>query len=100
MATADTSVPTVTVHIPTPLRSMTDGAETVDVQGTTVRDAVDHLTEQHGELRKHLFTDEGSLRNFVNIYLDDEDIRYLEKEQTPLEEGQSLSIVPSIAGGR
>ena len=98
MAT-QTSIPTVTIHIPTPLRSMTEGQETVEVQGQTIADAVEALTSDYSDLRQHLYTDEGSLRSFVNIYLDDEDIRYLEKEQTELEDGQEVSIVPSIAGG-
>lgn len=98
MAT-QTSTPTVTVHIPTPLRSMTDDQETVEVQGRTIKDAVDALTSEYSELRQHLYTEDGSLRSFVNIYLDDEDIRYLDDEHTELEDGQEVSIVPSIAGG-
>ena len=57
------------------------------------------LTTKHDGLRKHLYTDEGKLRNFVNVYLNDEDIRYLQKEQTPVKSGDTLSIVPSVAGG-
>lgn len=78
---------------------MTDDQETVEVQGKTVDEAVAALTEKYSELRQHLYTDDGSLRSFVNIYLEDEDIRYLDNEDTELEDGQTVSIVPSIAGG-
>lgn len=98
MAT-ETTTPTVTVHIPTPLQSMTDENDTVEVRGRTIGDAIQALTDEFPELRQHLYKEDGSLRSFVNIYLEDEDIRYLDNEDTPLEDGQTLSIVPSIAGG-
>jgi molybdopterin converting factor small subunit len=98
MAT-QTTIPTVTIHVPTPLRSMTDDRETVEVQGETIRDVLGALTDEFSELRQHLYTEDGSLRSFVNIYVDDEDIRYLDNEETELQEGQTVSIVPSIAGG-
>ncbi len=88
-----------TIHIATPLRPFTDKKESVDVNGATVGELLADLTTRHGGLRKHLYTDEGRLRNFVNIYLNDEDIRYLQKEQTPVKAGDTLSIVPSVAGG-
>ena len=88
-----------TIHIPTPLRPFTDKKESVEVSGKTVGELLADLTARHGGLRKHLFTDEGRLRNFVNVYLNDEDIRYLQREQTPVKPGDSLSIVPSVAGG-
>src|SRR5687768_8918347 len=88
-----------TIHIPTPLRPFTDKKESVEVSGATVGDLLKDLTTRHDGLRKHLYTDEGRLRNFVNVYLNDEDIRYLQKEQTPVKPGDSLSIVPSVAGG-
>ena len=69
------------------------------MQGATVGDAMNALVAQHPELRKHLYTDDGKLRAFVNLYLNDEDIRYLEKEATALKDGDNISIVPSIAGG-
>ena len=65
----------------------------------TVGEALGQLTNQFGDLRKHLFTEEGKLRSFVNVYVNDEDIRYLEKENTQLRDGDIVSIVPSIAGG-
>jgi adenylyltransferase/sulfurtransferase len=88
-----------TIHIPTPLRPFTDKKEAVQVSGTTVGELLADLTQQYGGLRKHLYADDGKLRNFVNIYLNDEDIRYLQREQTPVKPGDALSIVPSVAGG-
>ena len=88
-----------TIHIPTPLRPFTDKKESVEVSGGTVGELLADLTRRHEGLRKHLYTDEGRLRNFVNVYLNDEDIRYLQREQTPVKPGDSLSIVPSVAGG-
>jgi len=88
-----------TIHIPTPLRPFTDKQESVDVNGGTVGELLADLTKKYEGLRKHLYADDGRLRNFVNIYLNDEDIRYLQKEKTPVKPGDSLSIVPSVAGG-
>jgi len=88
-----------TIHIPTPLRPFTDTQESVQVSGATVGELLADLTKQYDGLRKHLYTDEGKLRNFVNVYLNDEDIRYLQREATPVKPGDSLSIVPSVAGG-
>jgi adenylyltransferase/sulfurtransferase len=87
------------VHIPTPLRQYAGKRAAVDVNGGTVEDALANLVSQHHELRRHLFTDDGKLRSFVNVYVNDEDIRYLQKERTPVKEDDTLSIVPSIAGG-
>src|SRR5215208_7155631 len=88
-----------TIHIPTPLRPFTDKKESVEVSGATVGELLADLTTRYDGLRKHLYADDGRLRNFVNVYLNDEDIRYLQKEQTPVKPGDSLSIVPSVAGG-
>ena len=88
------------VLIPTPLRQYADKKDTVDLSGATVGEVLGALTTQFGDLRKHLFNDEGKLRSFVNVYLNDEDIRYLDKEKTAVADGDTLSIVPSIAGGR
>ncbi len=89
----------VKVIIPTALRQYAAKKDAIEIQANTVAEALARLTTQYGDLRKHLFTDEGKLRNFVNIYLNDEDIRYLKKDQTPLHDNDVLSIVPSIAGG-
>lgn len=87
------------ILIPTPLRQYTDKRDSVELEGATVGELLNALTTQYAELRRHLFTDEGKLRNFVNVYVNDEDIRYLNKEATPVKEGDTVSIVPSIAGG-
>ena len=88
-----------TIHIPTPLRPFTDKKESVEVNGNTVGELLADLTTRHDGLKKHLYADDGRLRNFVNVYLNDEDIRYLEREATPVKPGDELSIVPSVAGG-
>jgi len=87
------------IHIPTPLRQYVGKQASVEVQGTTVGEAMNALVAQHPELRKHLYTDDGRLRAFVNLYVNDEDIRYLQKEATTIKDGDNISIVPSIAGG-
>ena len=89
------------IFIPTPLRAYAGGNDTVEVGGATVQEALEALTVTHGDLRKHLFTPEGKLRSFVNLYLNDEDVRYLPaKETTAISATDTLSIIPSIAGGR
>lgn len=88
------------VHIPTPLRSYTRGKETVEVSASSIQGALDALVIDSPELRKHLFTEDGKLRSFVNIYLNDDDVRYLpQKEDTATTEVDELTIIPSIAGG-
>jgi MoaD family protein len=87
------------IHIPTPLRQYVGKQASVEVKGATVGEAMNQLVAQHPDLRKHLYTEEGKLRAFVNLYVNDEDIRYLQKEATALKDGDNISIVPSIAGG-
>ncbi len=87
------------INIPTPLRPFTDKKEAVEVSGATVGELLSDLTTRYEGLRKHLYADNGKLRNFVNVYLNDEDIRYLQREATPVKAGDTLSIVPSVAGG-
>lgn len=88
------------IFIPTPLRPYAEGKDAVEVNATTITEALDVLTQTHSGLRKHLFTEEGKLRAFVNLYFNDEDVRYLpEKERTPVSASDTLSIIPSIAGG-
>ncbi len=89
----------VKVVIPTPLRQYAGKSDSVIVEGSTVDEIMRNLMARYGELQKHLYTEEGKLRSFVNIYRNDEDIRYLEREKTPVKETDVLSIVPSIAGG-
>jgi len=87
------------ILIPTPLRTYTDKQEVVEADGTTVGELLANMTAQYVDLRQHLYTDEGKLRNFVNIYVNDDDIRYLEKEQTAVTSDDTVSIIPSVAGG-
>jgi len=87
------------ILIPTPLRQYAGKQDSVDLAGATVGDVLNSLTSQYAELRRHLYTDEGKLRSFVNVYVNDDDIRYLDKEATALKAGDTVSIVPSIAGG-
>lgn len=87
------------VSIPTPLRRYTDGAGVIEVSGNSVASALDSLLEKYPSLKKQLYTEDGRLRSFVNVYLNDEDIRYLEKNDTVVKPGDTISIVPSIAGG-
>jgi|SRR6516225_10098750 adenylyltransferase/sulfurtransferase len=89
----------VKVMIPTPLRPHADGKGAVEFQAKSVAEALDQLTAQYADLKKHLFTEEGSLRSFVNVYVNGEDIRYLAQENTPTKDGDTIKIIPSIAGG-
>jgi molybdopterin converting factor small subunit len=89
----------VKVIIPTPLRAYAGKQESVEVLAATVGEALAALTDKFAELKKHLYSDDGRLRSFVNVYVNDEDIRYLQKDQTAVREGDTISIVPSIAGG-
>jgi adenylyltransferase/sulfurtransferase len=89
---------TIKVTIPTALRRFAGGQATVDVEGSTVGEVLAKLTQQHSQLRPHLFTDDGKLRNFVRVYLNDEDIRS-KGDDAPLKANDEISIVPSIAGG-
>jgi molybdopterin converting factor small subunit len=90
---------TVPVTIPTPLRGYAGGQKTVNVEGATVGEALSALTTRYPGLRPHLFSEDGKLRSFVNVYLNDEDVRYLKYVETPLNDADRLSIVPSVAGG-
>ena len=87
------------VLIPTPLRPYAGNQDVVEVEGVTVGELLANLTGRYADLRKHLYTDEGRLRSFVNVYVNDDDIRYLDREQTALNDGDTVSIVPSVAGG-
>ena len=87
------------ILIPTPLRPYTDKKDAVDADGATVGELLADLTRKHGGLKAHLFNEQGKLRSFVNIYINDEDIRYLQSLETPVKEGDVLSILPALAGG-
>src|SRR5258706_7159533 len=87
------------ILIPTPLRPYTDKQDAVDAAGATVGELLTDLTTKHAGLKAHLYNDQGKLRSFVNIYVNDEDIRYLQKEQTAVKTDDTVSIIPSVAGG-
>lgn len=87
------------VLIPTPLRVYTGKQDVVRAEGKTVGELLQNLALEYTNLRKHLYTDDGRLRSFVNVYLNDDDIRYLQKEDTPVSDGDTISIIPSVAGG-
>ena len=87
------------VLIPTPLRPYTGQQDAVELEGRTVGEILSALTKQYGDLRRHLYADDGKLRHFVNVYVNDDDIRYLDREATALKAGDTISIVPSVAGG-
>ncbi len=89
----------VKIMIPTPLRQFVGKKDQVELEAKTVGDALSKLATEYGDLRRHLYNEEGKLRSFVNVYIGEEDIRFLQREQTPLNENDVLSIVPSIAGG-
>lgn len=88
-----------TIRIPTVLRKFVGGSTSVEVSGDNVLEAIRNLTSAHPELESQLFTKDGSLRSFVNIYVDDEDVRHHEGTETGLKGGEVLSIVPAVAGG-
>jgi adenylyltransferase/sulfurtransferase len=87
------------IHIPTPLRPFTDKLDTVEIDGANIGELLQNLTVRYGGLKQHLYSADGKLRSFVNIYVNDDDIRYLQKDQTPLKPGDTVSIIPSVAGG-
>jgi len=87
------------ILIPTPLRVYAGKQDVVEAEGGTVGELLANMTAEYADLRNHLYTEDGNLRSFVNIYVNDDDIRYLEKEQTPLKPGDTVSIIPSVAGG-
>lgn len=90
----------VKVIIPTPLRQYAGKQDALEIDGKTVGEVLSALTQRYPDLQKHLYTEEGKLRSFVNVYLGEEDIRYLENDRTKLRDNDVISIVPSIAGGR
>jgi molybdopterin synthase sulfur carrier subunit len=89
----------VTVKIPTVFRKFTGGEPTAQVEGGSIADVIDQLESQHPGFREQMLTDEGELHRFVNVYVNDEDARYLDKLDTKVSEGDTVSILPSVAGG-
>ena len=89
----------ITVRVPTPLRRLTDNQPSVEVNASTVIEAIDHLESQFEGIKERLVDESGEIRRFVNVYVNDEDIRFLNGKDTTLNSGDSISIVPAIAGG-
>ena len=87
------------VLIPTPLRVYAGKQDVIEVEGSTVGELLANMTAEYTELRKHLYNEDGRLRAFVAIFLNDDDIRFLQKEATPVKEGDTVSIIPTVAGG-
>ncbi len=88
-----------TLSIPTPFQRFTNGTGSIEIQAAFVGGAISELVTHYPNLQQHLYTDQGKLRSFVNLFLNSEDIRYLQGEDTPLKQGDKLQIIPSIAGG-
>ncbi len=89
----------ITVRIPTPLRKLTGGADEVAIEGATVGELIDNLEAAHPGLKERLCDEAGEIRRFVNVYVNDEDVRFLDGRATALKDGDEVSIVPAIAGG-
>ena len=89
----------VSVHIPTPLRKLTGSQAEVQIEAASVGELVENLESAHAGIKEKLVDDSGDIRRYVNIYVNDEDIRFLDGKATELKEGDSVSIVPAIAGG-
>ncbi|MEZ5238646.1 MAG: ubiquitin-like small modifier protein 1 [Microthrixaceae bacterium] len=89
----------VTIRIPTTLRTLTGGESQVEVQGSTVGEALDALDSAHPGFKDRLFDDDGGLRRFVNVFLADDDVRYLDGVDTAVPDGETISIIPAVAGG-
>lgn len=89
----------VVVRIPTPLQKLVGDKAEVEGQGATLREVIENLAAQNDEIKTRLLDDSGELRRFVNVYVNEEDVRFLQKLDTPLKDGDEVSIVPAIAGG-
>ena len=90
----------ITVRIPTPLRRVTDGQDKVDTNGATLREIIDSMESQFPGIKERLCDENGGLRNFVNVYVNGEDVRFLEGIDSATGDGDEISIVPAVAGGR
>jgi len=87
------------VRIPTPLRKLTNNEEVVEIMATTIGEAIVELQSKYPGIKERLVDDNGEVRRFVNVYVNEEDIRFLKNQQTPLKDGDEISIIPAIAGG-
>ncbi|HLG31088.1 MAG TPA: MoaD/ThiS family protein [Candidatus Brocadiales bacterium] len=90
----------VTVRIPTPLRTLTKNADEVAVKGKTIKEVIENLELNYKGIKERICDENGQIRRFINFYLNDEDIRFLENQETLVKDGDQISIVPAIAGGR
>lgn len=89
----------ITVRIPTPLRKFTGDQAEVSIEGSSVGELIDNLEAQHAGIKEKVAEESGAIRRFVNIYVNEEDIRFLDGPETPLKDGDQVTIVPAIAGG-
>jgi molybdopterin synthase sulfur carrier subunit len=89
----------IQIRIPTPLRKLTNNEEIVEVTATTIGSAIQELQSRYPGIRERLLDETGSVRRFVNVYLNEEDIRFLQNQETPIKDGDEVSIIPAIAGG-
>ena len=89
----------VTVRIPTPLQRLTNGSAEVQCEGTTVSNLLADLEKRHPGIKERICDETGKLRRFVNVFVNEEDIRFLQSDQTPVKDGDEVSIIPAIAGG-
>ena len=89
----------VQIRIPTPLRKLTHDEEVVETNAETISDAITDLENRYPGLQERLLDDDGQVRRFVNVYVNEEDIRFLQEKETPLKDGDEVSIIPAIAGG-
>ncbi len=89
----------VKVRIPTPLRTLTNGSEEVTVEGKSIKEVIDNLETNHNGIKERICDENGQIRRFINFYLNDEDIRFKDNQETPVNDGDQISIVPAIAGG-
>ena len=87
------------VRIPTPLRKLTNNEELVEIEASTIGDAINQLQSRYPGIKERLLDETGAVRRFVNVYVNEEDIRFLKNQDTPLKEGDEISIIPAIAGG-
>jgi sulfur-carrier protein len=89
----------INVRIPTPLRKLTNNEELVEINANTIGQAIAQLQTRYPGIRERLLDDTGAVRRFVNVYVNEEDIRFLQNQETPLKDGDEISIIPAIAGG-
>ncbi len=90
----------IKVRIPTPLRTLTDGLDEVEVEGSTVKEVIENLESNHNGIKERICDENGEIRRFINFYVNEEDIRFLSNQETEVKDGDQISIVPAIAGGR